>query len=30
LYDPEAVERIVRDELGLVRDGEFLFQFDPE
>lgn len=25
--DPEAIERIARDELGMVRDGELLFQF---
>jgi cell division protein FtsB len=30
LYDPEAVERIARDELGMVREGEFLFQFEPQ
>ncbi|HEX5659440.1 MAG TPA: septum formation initiator family protein [Polyangiales bacterium] len=30
LYDPEAVERVARDELGMVRDGELLFQFDPQ
>lgn len=28
--DPAAVERIARDELGMVRDDELLFQFDPE
>ena len=27
--DPLAVEQIARDELGMVRDGEILFQFDP-
>lgn len=27
--DPSAVERIARDELGMVRDGELIFQF-PE
>lgn len=27
--DPGAVERIARDELGMVRDGELVFQF-PE
>jgi len=27
--DPRAVERIARDELGLLRDGEVLFQFAP-
>jgi cell division protein FtsB len=26
--DPEALERIARDELGMVRDGEVVFQFD--
>ncbi|HEY6876709.1 MAG TPA: septum formation initiator family protein [Polyangiales bacterium] len=30
LYDPEAVERIARDELGMVREGELLFQFEPQ
>jgi len=25
--DPQAVERIARDELGLVQDGEIIFQF---
>ena len=25
--EPEAIERIARDELGMVRDGEFIFQF---
>jgi cell division protein FtsB len=25
--DPSAVERIARDELGMVRDGEVVFQF---
>jgi cell division protein FtsB len=29
-HDPEAVERIARDELGLLRDGELLFQFGEE
>lgn len=29
LYDPEAVERIARDELGMIREGELLFQFEP-
>ncbi len=29
LYDPEAVERVARDELGMIREGELLFQFDP-
>lgn len=27
--DPEAMERIARDELGMVREGELVFQF-PE
>src|SRR4051812_13618207 len=27
--DPEAVERIARDELGMIREGEVLFQFAP-
>ncbi len=27
--DPLAIERIARDELGMVRDGELIFQF-PE
>ncbi len=27
--DPEAVERIARDELGMIREGELLFQFPP-
>jgi cell division protein FtsB len=25
--DPRALERIARDELGMVRDGEIVFQF---
>jgi cell division protein FtsB len=25
--DPRAVERIARDELGMVREGEIIFQF---
>lgn len=25
--DPETIERIARDELGMLRDGEILFQF---
>ena len=29
-HDPEAVERIARDELGLLREGELLFQFSEE
>ena len=29
-HDPEAVERIARDELGLLREGEILFQFAEE
>jgi cell division protein FtsB len=28
--EPSAVERIARDELGLVREGELLFQFPPD
>lgn len=27
--DPEAIERIARDELGMVKAGELVFQFDP-
>ena len=27
--DPAAIERIARDELGMIRDGELVFQF-PE
>lgn len=30
LNDPDAVERIARDELGMIRRGEVLFQFDPK
>jgi cell division protein FtsB len=26
--DPHAIERVARDELGLIRRGEFVFQFD--
>lgn len=26
--DADALERIARDELGMVRDGEIVFQFD--
>lgn len=26
-HDPEAIERIARDELGMVQPGEILFQF---
>lgn len=29
LTDPDAVERIARDELGMIREGELLFQFPP-
>ena len=29
LNDPDAVERIARDELGMIREGELLFQFPP-
>lgn len=25
---PETIERIARDELGMVREGEIVFQFD--
>lgn len=25
--DPRAIERIARDELGMIRDDEFVFQF---
>jgi cell division protein FtsB len=25
--DPRAIERLARDELGMVRDGEVVFQF---
>jgi cell division protein FtsB len=25
--DPEAIERIARDELGMIRDDEIIFQF---
>lgn len=28
-HDPYAVERIARDELGMLREGEVLFQFPP-
>jgi len=28
--DPSAVERIARDELGLVRNNEVVFQFPPQ
>ncbi|HEX6240114.1 MAG TPA: septum formation initiator family protein [Polyangiales bacterium] len=28
--DPDAVERIARDELGLLREGELLFQFSED
>ncbi len=28
--DPKAVERIARDELGLVRNTEVVFQFPPQ
>lgn len=30
LHDPHMVERIARDELGLIADGEVLFQFERE
>ena len=26
--DPAAIERIARDELGMIREGELIFQFD--
>jgi cell division protein FtsB len=26
---PDTIERIARDELGMVREGEIVFQFDP-
>ncbi len=28
--DPKAVERLARDELGLVRNSEVVFQFAPQ
>jgi cell division protein FtsB len=28
--DPRTIERVARDELGMVRDGELVFQFPPE
>ena len=28
--DPEAIERVARDELGMIREGELVFQFPPE
>ncbi len=28
--DPAAVERLARDELGLIRQSEVVFQFPPE
>ena len=28
--DPSAVESVARDELGMVRDGELVFQFPAE
>jgi len=28
--DPSEVERIARDELGMVREGEILFEFEDE
>lgn len=30
LHDPDAVERIARDELGMIREGEVLFHFTAE
>jgi len=26
--DPKAVERVARDELGMIREDELVFQFD--
>ncbi|NOY92473.1 MAG: septum formation initiator family protein [Deltaproteobacteria bacterium] len=26
--DPEAIERVARDELGMIRQDELVFQFD--
>lgn len=28
--DPSAIESVARDELGMVRDGELVFQFPRE
>ena len=28
--DPSALERVARDELGMVREGEIVFQFSGE
>lgn len=28
--DPNAIESVARDELGMVRDGELVFQFPRE
>ena len=28
--DPEAIERVARDELGMIRDGELVFQFPAD
>ncbi len=28
-HDPASIERIARDELGMIREGELLFQFVP-
>ena len=28
--DPDAIEAVARDELGMVRDGELVFQFPSE
>ncbi len=28
--DPEAIERVARDELGMIREGELVFQFPRE
>ena len=30
LHDPNTIERIARDELGLIEKGEVLFEFAPE
>jgi cell division protein FtsL len=28
--DPEAIERIAREEMGLARPGEYIFKVDPK
>ncbi len=28
--DPEAIERVARDELGMIREGELVFQFPAD